>query len=165
MNKLTIHPKLIQTSPIDSETHEIIELINGYPLPGDFFYWLSEGDFSQSNIEQKIVNEKYEKIGQLFIRDSLVFTGRVEMELKNFPKESIDFFMIRKKPFLSTSVEFSKFAIERKNNISSDLHYTLISDIIYNGIVIGVFWEIYELPRIIQIYNTLDDPLRYWRNS
>ena len=52
---------------LDSETHEIIDLIDSYALPADFFHWLSEGTFTPKLITEKMQGQRYTRMSQFYI--------------------------------------------------------------------------------------------------
>ena len=155
----------IQMGLIESETHEIIELINSYTMPADFFQWLSGGSFDFKILQQEIEDGKFKRISQFHIGSSLVFTGRVEINTESFSKETIQFLANANTPFLSSSPALSRVRVDRVSKIMSETYYTTISNLLNLKEPAGVSWEIYELPQIIQIYKKLADPLRHWRNS
>ncbi len=154
----------VQLGPIDSETHEVIGLIDNYALPADFFFWLSNGSFTSTIMQEKIQDKKYTRISQFYIDNTLVFTGRVEFDLDKLPKDTVQFLTSKKTPLISSIPECLNFKKEVASRVSADLYYTIISRLTNKHENIGFAWEIYELPEIVKIYNGLQDPLRHWRN-
>jgi hypothetical protein len=154
----------VQIGYLDSEMLEVIELINSYVLPADFFLWLSNASFTQKLMQEKIHEEKYTRISQFYIQNSLVFTGRAEFNLRSLPKETVQFLTSKKLPMITSIHECLKFRKSPISQVSADLYYTVISQLVHKDENIGFAWEIYELPEIIKIYNNLHDPLRHWKN-
>ncbi|MGD0665333.1 MAG: hypothetical protein ABSA17_06340 [Rhabdochlamydiaceae bacterium] len=164
MCKVDIAAQSLQVGHHDPETYEIIELINSYVHPADFFLWLSGASFTEKVLHEAVADRKLTKISQYYIRDSLVFTQRAEFDLRKFPKDAIQFLMNGKMPIISSIPGFTKFGKQPYSRISTELHYTVISRLCILDEPAGSSWEIYELPRIIEIYKKMDDPLRSWRN-
>ncbi len=165
MNKLFSDGLSIQTSPLDNETLEMIYLINSYSLPADFFQWLSNGTFTQHVIQEKTTEGRYTRIVQYSIHTISVFTGRIELDLSKFSKDTIKFLTSGKTPIVSSLPEFSELQKEPISKTCSELHYTIISNFYNKNQCAGFCWEIFDFPPIIQLYNKMDDPLRHWRNG
>jgi hypothetical protein len=79
--------------------------------------------------------------------------------------EAIQFLTSKQVAIDSTTPEFSKFKKEPVSKVSTDEYYTVISRLCNKDEPAGFAWEIYELPRIVEIYSKLGDPLRYWRKK
>lgn len=155
----------IQIGSIDREIYEVIELINSYSLPANFIQWLSNGIYKYKLLLEKIVQDKYTRFGQFHIEDELIFTGRVEFELNKLSKDMVQFLTSKKLPIDMTRPEMVHFKKEPVSKVTTEFHYTIISRFLKNEQPIGFSWEIYELPGIVKLYNSLQDPLRYWKQS
>ncbi|MGD0665334.1 MAG: hypothetical protein ABSA17_06345 [Rhabdochlamydiaceae bacterium] len=165
MCKQAVATQSVQIGLLENETQEIIDIIDSHTLAADFFHWLSKGSFTQQIIYEKFYEGKYTRIIQYYIKDLVVYTGRGEFELNKFPMEAIQFLTSKKVAIDSTTPEFSKFKKEPVSKVSTDEYYTVISRLCNKDELAGFAWEIYELPRIVEIYSKLGDPLRYWRKK
>ena len=165
MNKLFSDGISIQKGPLDQETLEMIYLINSYALPADFFQWLSNGTFTQNVIQEKITGGRYTRIAQYMIDTISVFTGRIELDLNKLSKDVVKFLTSGRTPIISSVPEFSETEKEPVSKTSTDLHYTIISNLYSKNQLTGYCWEIFDLPPIVQLYSKIDDPLRHWRNG
>ena len=154
-----------QIGYLDSEAHEIIELINNYPHPFDFLQWLTDGKAEYRILQERLEEGKYTRISQSYLKDTLVFTGRIEYNVCKAPKETVQFLTKARKPIDSTMPEVAKFRKQPAASVSEDLHYTVISSLFVNEESIGFSWDIFELPPIIKLYHKMNDPLRHWRKS
>lgn len=154
----------LQIGQLDSETHEIIDLIDSYALPADFFHWLSDGTFTPKLITEKMQTGRYTRMSQYYIQNSLVFTGRGDFNLSKLSKDMVQLLTSKKTPIVSTMPEILNLKKEVTSRVCTDLYYTIISQITNKDEHVGFAWEIYELPEIIKLYNSKNDPLRHWRN-
>lgn len=165
MNKQNSLPHISQIGPLDSETHEIIELIDAYPFAADFFKWLSTDPFTQKILIEDIFEDKYTRVTQYFVGGSLVFTGKAEFKIHKLPKEAAQFLTSGKVPIDTSSDGFTSVKKVQVSKLYTEMHYSIISHF-HNGEELGgVGWEIFELPVIIQLYSKKNDPLRHWRNG
>lgn len=153
----------LQIGQLDSEAREIIDLIDSYALPADFFQWLSNGSFIHRLINEKLHTERYTRVGQFYVQNLLVFTGRADFHVNKLPKDVVQFLTSKKTPLNSDMPECVNLKKEVVSRISTDLYYTVISQFTSKGENVGFTWEIYELPEIVEIYSGLNDPLRHWR--
>jgi hypothetical protein len=153
----------VQIGHLDSETREIIDLIDSYALPADFFHWLSNGSFTQKLMTEKLQTDRYTRMGQFYVQSSLVFTGRSDYNLSKLPKDMVQFLTSKKTPMSSNMPESLNLKKEVASRICTDLYYTVISQFINKDENVGFSWEVYELPEIVKIYDNLNDPLRHWR--
>ncbi len=158
-----VKPTLI--GHLDPELYEVIERIDDFSLPGDFFMWLSNETFTNKILHEKVENGKFTRIVQYYIDNALVYTGRGELDVSLFPKDTIKFLTSGKKVISPNVPELSKFKRERVSKTASDLFYTVICNFYIQNEFSGVSWEVYELPQISQFYNQKQDPLRYWRKG
>jgi len=169
MCKNTSPAPLVQIGYLDNDAHEIIDLINLHDLPADFLQWLSKGNLSYNIVQEQLSEGKYTQLSQYSIQNALVCTERVEFDLKYLNSQAIQLLTQTKLPLLSNKVS-SQFGLgevkkEVISKISTELHYTVISQLCNKDEPFCFSWEIYELPKIIDLYNKLNDPLRYWRNN
>jgi len=147
----------------DPETYEIIDLINGYLFPVDFFQWISEGLLVTKTIYEDFAKDKYSKIDQFFIGNALVFTYKSEFDLKKFSKSAIQN-LTQKKAIITNRVPgLEKLCRHPMTKLSTELHYSVVSHLHNQEELAGFSWEIFELKRLIPIYANLNDPLRHWR--
>ena len=157
--------ELIPIGHLDSETYEIINLINTYDLPGDFFSWISGGNFTTKVLKEETLAGTYKRISQYYIDDAIVFTGNGEFDLNKLSKEAIQVLTSSFSPIKRNTPGFDLINRRIVTQTSTELHYTVIANLYENDLLVGYAWEIYELKKLIQFYEKINDPLRYWRKG
>jgi hypothetical protein len=165
MPNLSIVPELIPVGSLDPETYEMIHLINSFDMPANFFRWLSSGDFTAKVIAEEILTGKYKRIVQYHIQDSLVLTGNGEFDLNRLPKEAIQKLTAGVTPISRELPGFENLQRRIMTQISTELHYTVVAHLYMKEELVGFSWEIYELKKLIELYEHMNDPLRYWRKN
>ncbi len=165
MFQLSAAQQIISVGVLDDETYEMINLIDSYPFPADFYTWLSRGNMTHQVIQDEISNGKYKRIDQYYIENTLIFTGKSEINLGQISKDGIQN-LTREKKLISQSTEgLEKLSRKPMTKISTELHYTIVAHFYNRELAAGFSWEIFELTRIIEMYNEMNDPLRYWRKE
>lgn len=157
--------QLISVGPIDNDAYEVINLINNYPFPADFFAWISGGNMTHQVIQGEIANGKYKRIDQYYFENSLIFTGKSEINLNQISKDAIRNLTHENKLITQSTKGLEKFKRKPMTKISTELHYTVVAHFYNLDLVAGFSWEIFELTRLIEMYNEMNDPLRYWRKE
>ena len=157
--------QIISVGALDDETYEMINLINTYPFPADFFAWILRGNTAHQVIQEEISNGKYKRIDQYYFENSLIFTGKSELNLNQFSKNAVQNLTRDKKLITQSTEGLEKLTRKPMTKISTELHYTVVAHFYNRELPAGFSWEIFELTRLIEIYNQMNDPLRYWRKG
>jgi hypothetical protein len=155
----------VQIGYLDNNAHEMIELIQHYTFPADFFRWLTDGKFTFKILQERVQKGKYYRIVQYYVEDDLIYTGKVEYDLDKASKETVHFFTKKGIPIDASIPEFGNLSKQLITSVSVDLHYTSVSSILVKGEIVGFLWAIFELPQLIKLYNQMNDPMRHWRKS
>lgn len=153
------------TDSLEIEVNDVVELIDGYPLPANFIHWLSKGEYSPNLIHEHTSAEKYTRIIQYRIQDRLIFTGKGVFYLDRLSKEFTHALLKHKEPIFSTHPSFRELEKKPISTVLAEPYYTIISHLCIKGTTGGMCWEVYELPPIIELYKQKKDPLRYWKMS
>jgi hypothetical protein len=153
MSKVEIDLDLLEIGELKNETYETIKVIKNFTFAIDFIRWLSNDNFERKIFYEEVSNGKYKRIGHFYIHDTVVYTGRGEYILEHFSYESIKF--LKKGNIIDNSSvsEFSNFEKEVIAKAASNQHYSLSSRLFNKGEIAGFGWEIFELPRIYEIYS------------
>lgn len=154
---------LIPIGPLETETYEMINLINTYEMPADFFAWISGGTFRSKLLKEEISPGMYKRIAQYYIGNTLVFTGNGEFDLKKLPKEMIQNLTSSVTPIKQSIPGFDSLTRKIMTETSTELHYTVVAHLYLKNELVGYSWEIFELKKLIALYAKMNDPLRYWR--
>lgn len=153
MNQLAEVSPLIELENLDGKTLEVIELIKSRFFPGDFFQWLS-GSFTLKLLDERFEAGRYLRMGQFYIQNTLVFTGRIELDLETLPKEVVTFLTNLKTPLLTSLHSHLGMKKVRVSQAASNQFYTVTSHLYHKETLLGFGWEIYELTEILKIYET-----------
>jgi hypothetical protein len=154
MNQITETSPLIELGNLDRKTLEIIEQIKSRFFPGDFFQWLSNGSFTLKLLDERLEAGRYMRMGQFYIQNSLVFTGRIEIDLETLPKDVVQFLTNLKAPLLTSLHSHLGMIKKRVSQTASEQFYTATSQLYHQETLLGFGWEIYELSEILKIYET-----------
>lgn len=155
MNNFYNPPELIQTGDLAIETVEVINLIDSYAVSVDFFYRISKEAHSAKIVHEEISEGKYTRITQYLMNDHLVWTGEGEFDLSKFPKEGIQNLTGGITPVTVAIPGLDKFTKVAITRTATEQHYTIISHLYNQSTLAGFSWEVFELPKILQLtYNS-----------
>lgn len=158
-------PIPIQIGPVEEENLEIIDLIHSFKLSADFAHWITEGRFIQKILQDHLVNGKYTRIFQYHLDGVVFFNGTKEIYLDKMNKAMFDNIVKNRTPFYEDDLFFSQVQKTNLSNVIAEPYYNMISHLYMMGQHVGTSWEIYELSRLVRIYQQKDDPIRYWRKN
>jgi hypothetical protein len=152
-------------APSEMELHDMVELVDTYDLPANLVQWLSNKDYSIHLIHEQISAEKYTRIAQYRVQECLLFTGKAVFYLDKLDKSFTHALLNHKEPISSMHPHFRELEKKRISAILSDPYYTVISHLHIRGTIVGIAWEVYDLPPLIELYKQKKDPLHYWKMS
>ncbi len=152
-----------QIGSLEDDYHLIIELVDNYKCAAFFLEWLSDSSYTRNLIHHQTIDSKYLRFCTYHVEEVLVYTARAEFNLDVISDQTMLFLQGSQKSekLLITSDYALTFKPIKK--IISDPYYSVIAQIVENNEVIGMLWEIYELPQLAQMYSKKQDPLRYWK--
>ncbi|MBS0615505.1 MAG: hypothetical protein JSR58_03015 [Verrucomicrobia bacterium] len=154
--------KQIQIGTLEDDHRSIIELIDIYKYGAAFLEWISDSTYTRQLVYDKTSDSKYLRFCIYHIEGVQVHSARAEFNLDYITESSHNFLKgSQKNEPLDIPPDFG---IERNpiRRIISEPYYTIIAQLMENDRVIGMIWEIYELPELAKFYAKKDDPLRYW---
>jgi len=146
-----------QVGPVEEKTLELVDLIDSYNLATDFAHWISDGEYTCTVLKEHSEQGKYTRIVQFRLGDCIFFNGTGE-----FFTDRMDADMILTLTKTSASIHSNsaRFAKLKKINISkviSDPYYTVVSRFYANNEIAAASWAVYNLPRLVKIYNKKHD--------
>lgn len=139
---------------------QMIELIHSFSLSTEFFYWLAQNELENRIIYEKVRDGIYERVGEYYIRDFRVFDGGGKFYLAKISDQFKEYLINEKELFYALLPELAKLEKKTVSQHMNGCYYTVVSDFYYKGQACGNCWEIYDLPKIIQIYKIKKAPTR-----
>lgn len=137
---------------------QIIQIILSFALSTEFFYWLAQDDLENRIIFEKIHDGIYERIGEYYIDTLRVFDGGGKFYLDKISESMNLRLSTEKELFYALLPELRRLEKKTVSEHRNGCYYTVVSDFYYKGKACGNSWEIYDLPKIIQIYKTKKAP-------
>ncbi len=153
----------VQIGPLEDDNHLIVELIDSHKCAASFLEWISDSSYSRNLIHHQTMNSKYLRFCTYHVEGVLVYTARVEFYLDAVNDQVMLFLKgseKNEKLLIPSEIEFT---FKHIKSIISDPYYSVLAQIIESNEIIGMIWEIYELPQLAQVYSRKKDPLRYWK--
>ena len=154
--------QIITSSALEEDVINLIEFIDNYPLPANFVHWISDGDFTSRLIQDQPVSGHHSRIVQYYVKEILIFTGKAEFYLDKINKNISHIFKNKQTPIYQANI--SEIEKRQISKTVADPYYTVISHLNEKDEIVGMSWEIYELPALVAIYRKKNDPLKYWRS-
>lgn len=155
---------MIQTSFVEEESFEIVDLIHNFTTSADFAEWVTGSQFQTIIPHSYIADNKYTRTYLYNFEETNFFHGKFEIQTERLGNQTIQAF-VNQVPIHSNVEHYSAISKKNISRILAPIYYTIISQLVLNNEPIGMVWEVYNLPQLIKIYNKKNDPLRYWRNN
>lgn len=155
---------IIQTSFVEEESLEVVDLIYNFLSSTDFADWMTGSQFKTVIPHSYVADGKYTRTYLYNFEDTIFFHGKFEIQTERLGKSTIQA-LISQAPLYSKMDSYSGISKKNVSRILAPLYYTIISQLVLNSEPIGMVWEVYNLPQLNKIYNKKNDPLRYWRNQ
>jgi hypothetical protein len=132
---------------------QMIELIGYFPLSTDFFAWLGGNDLECKIILEKFRDGFYERIVEYYIHNIRVFDGGGKLQLDKISPKFNQIILSEKEFLYQALPELRKMVKKTVSEHQDGSHYTVVSDMYYQGQVCGGCWEIYNLSGLIEVFN------------
>lgn len=155
----------VQADLLDEDYFDLIDLIDSYPVSTNFTEWLSGGNYTQEIIDQNYIGNKYLRVAQYKIHNTVIFTGKHEFYLNKLRKDFIKKITQRVVELPVDYLQSIGFKKEKIARIAAETYYTVISRCYIREELVCLSWEIYELPAIHKIYKEKKSPLEYWMSE
>jgi hypothetical protein len=137
---------------------QMIELINSFALSTQFFYWLAQNELQNRIILEKLQDRTYERIGEYCIDGMRIFDGGGKFYLDKISDKFSQHLSNEKELFYALLPELTELEKKVVSEHLNGSYYTVVSDFYYKGQACGNCWEIYDLPKVIQIYKSKKAP-------
>ncbi len=137
---------------------QMIELIHSFSLSTEFFYWLAQNELENKIIYEKVHDGIYERISEYYIHDLRVFDGGGKFYLAKISDKLKHNLTHEKELFYALLPELANLEKKTVSQHLNGCYYTVVSDFYYKGQACGSGWEIYDLPKVIQIYKIKKAP-------
>lgn len=155
----------LQIGYIDEERFEMVDLIHSYQLSADFAHWITQGKFEQTILQEQSESGKYTRVMHYQFDNCIFFNGRGEFYETSLSAEMFKAVMKIPTPYYSSHPDYQSIYKSYISKVITENCYSTIAQLKMGDEMIGMAWEIYDLPFLIKLYRKKMDPLRYWRNS
>jgi hypothetical protein len=136
---------------------ELIQKIGEFPTSAQFLHWVSDGKCEMRSPPRKKTSEQETMMFQFYVQGVLVFTARVELNLKRMNAEAADALFRDWPPKYETiiSLGISKKLISRG---FAEPYYNVVSEVSIKNQLCGITWEIFDISELMKIYEHLHHP-------
>lgn len=145
-----LHPPATE---IEEGYRVLVQCIDDQEKTPDFVECISDGNYQRNIIHDQIMDGKHTRISMFYIDSLLVLTCRSEISVEMASGDTLQFVNQTKS---NEPICFSPIFKLEKNIISKvicDPYYNTISQLIEKNVVLGMLWEIYELPALWKAYS------------
>jgi len=159
-----LRDEIVQVGYVEEECLEIFDLIQGFHSAEGFSCWITDRNFKKFIHKNKIIDGKYNREWVYTLEKKTFFFGKVELEENQIPEDIKSQLLCLNSNFKEVEqlLEIKKVRI---HSLLTERHYTVISHVIHNDLIIGKIWKIFHLPILLDIYKKKRDPLRYYRKT
>ncbi|MBS0615504.1 MAG: hypothetical protein JSR58_03010 [Verrucomicrobia bacterium] len=133
---------------IDVLTH----LIDRFKSSLEFIDWISNGCYERKIIHNHVQDGKHTHISMFYVEERLILTCRTEISLPLLTQDRVHFLS---KSMRNEPVSFPYPFDYQKNTLNTvvcEPYYTAISQYIVKNEVVGMSWEIFELPNLWDLH-------------